>query len=265
MTIVSIGEILWDVFKDSEKLGGASLNFAVHAGRLGHRVIFVRAVGEDERGRESRAGVKKLGLSDEFIQTAQGAPTGIVTVQVDDAGQPVFTIHRPAAYDGLRLSPEELARIAAQRPDWVNFGTLYQAAPASRAKTRKLLDALPGAQRFYDVNLRRDSCTPALVSELMSTAQVVKLNEDEASEIDSQSGRTSATAAEFTNFWSRKLGWRTVAVTRGAQGCAVRIGEDYAEVAGRTVKVVDTVEAGDAFAAAFLHGLSQGWDAARIG
>jgi fructokinase len=40
MTIVSIGEILWDVYPDSSRLGGASFNFAVHARRLGHRVIF---------------------------------------------------------------------------------------------------------------------------------------------------------------------------------------------------------------------------------
>jgi len=31
------------------------------------------------------------------------------------------------------------------------------------------------------------------------------------------------------------------------------------------VKTADTVGAGDAFAAAFLHGLSSGWDAARTG
>jgi fructokinase len=142
---------------------------------------------------------------------------------------------------------------------------LFQAEPASRAETRKLLDALPGVMRFYDVNLRRDSYSPALVLELMSTAQVVKLNEDEAAEIDAQSACRNATLAEFTDSWSRKMGGRAVAVTRGAQGCAVRIGEDYAEVAGNAVKVVDTVGAGDAFAAAFLHGLWQGWGAERTG
>lgn len=55
MTIVSMGEILWDVFKDSEMLGGASLNFAAHAGRLGHRLIFVSAVGDDEHGQVASA------------------------------------------------------------------------------------------------------------------------------------------------------------------------------------------------------------------
>jgi fructokinase len=34
---------------------------------------------------------------------------------------------------------------------------------------------------------------------------------------------------------------------------------------GYPVKVADTVGAGDAFSAAFLHGLDQGWPPARIG
>ena len=51
MRIVAIGEVLWDVFEDSEKLGGAPFNFAVNAMRLGHDVDFVSAVGDDARGR----------------------------------------------------------------------------------------------------------------------------------------------------------------------------------------------------------------------
>ena len=47
LRIVSIGEVLWDVFDNSEKLGGAPFNFAVHASRLGHKIAFVSAVGDD--------------------------------------------------------------------------------------------------------------------------------------------------------------------------------------------------------------------------
>ena len=37
------------------------------------------------------------------------------------------------------------------------------------------------------------------------------------------------------------------------------------EVPGYRVQVADTVGAGDAFSAAFLHGLNAGWPAAQIG
>ncbi len=265
MNIVSIGEILWDVFDDSQILGGAPFNFSVHASRLGHKVAFVSAVGADERGRLARARAIELGLADDFIQTAAEVPTGAVTVRVDANGQPDFTIHRPAAYDALRLSDSELSRLAALRPEWLYFGSLHQAETTPRKETLKLIDKLPGTQRFYDINLRRDSYTPELVEDLMSRAHAVKLNEDEAAEIDLTFGHSHSTLAEFTRDWSQRMGWRALAVTRGAHGCAIRIGEDYAETPGYAVTVADTVGSGDAFAAAFLHGLSQGWDAARTG
>ena len=53
LTVVSIGEILSDVFPHSERLGGAPFNFAVHAHRLVHEVLFVSAVGDDRRGRRA--------------------------------------------------------------------------------------------------------------------------------------------------------------------------------------------------------------------
>ena len=59
--------------------------------------------------------------------------------------------------------------------------------------------------------------------------------------------------------------WKAVAVTRGSKGCAVRIEEGYVESPGYAVAVADTVGAGDAFSAAFLHGRESKWDAAKCG
>ena len=39
MNIISIGEVLWDVFGDTEHLGGAAFNFGAHAKILGHSEI----------------------------------------------------------------------------------------------------------------------------------------------------------------------------------------------------------------------------------
>src|ERR1035441_2271222 len=93
MTILSIGEILWDVFPDTERLGGAPFNFAVHAHRLGHRGIFLRAVGDDERGRIAAGRAGALGLTTEFLQVVAGQPTGSVRVRLDAEGQPALPIH----------------------------------------------------------------------------------------------------------------------------------------------------------------------------
>jgi len=45
----------------------------------------------------------------------------------------------------------------------------------------------------------------------------------------------------------------------------VLVGGEFAEVPGYKVKVVDTVGSGDAFTAAFLHGMGEKWPAGRIG
>ena len=247
MTIISIGEILWDVFPDSSKLGGAPFNFAVHAHRLGHRVVFLSAVGDDEMGVAARAQAAGLGLDTEFIQVRGDAPTGRVTVFLDAGGQPDFTIHRPAAYDFLRLDDGDLVRIAELRPDWIYFGTLFQMNENSREQLQRLMRALPEARVFYDVNLRRGSYTPELVKASMKLAHVVKVNHEEAEQFP-----------DFGRAWA-------AAVTKGERGSWVRIGDDAAECTAAKVKVVDAVGAGDAFAAAFLHGAGSGWSAARTG
>jgi len=247
MTIVSIGEVLWDVYPDCSHLGGAPFNFAAHAQRLGHRVVLVSAVGNDERGAAALKRAAELGLDTQFIQVAAGMATGHVSVWLDAEGKPDFTIHRPAAYDYLRLDDAQLANIARMQPEWIYFGTLLQMNDNARSQMLRLMQSLPGARRFYDLNLRRGNYTPELVRESIGLAQAVKLNDEEAEQFP-----------DFDGAWA-------VAVTRGARGCEVRIGDDGAECAGYAVKVVDTVGAGDAFAAGFLHGIARGWSAPRTG
>lgn len=265
ISILSIGELLWDVFADGERLGGAAFNFSAHAVRLGMQVEFISATGEDARGKAARQRAREVGLADRSIQVVSEAPTGTVSVRLEAGGQPSYSIHRPAAYDFVRHDAADLDRLAALDPQWLYFGTLHQSETNPRALTRALMDALPSAIRFYDVNLRDGCYTAGLVLELMAAADVVKLNAQEARIIDGAVGDSCISPREFTLRWAHANQWQAVAVTMGARGCAVRIGDDYAELSAHPVDVVDTVGAGDAFSAAFLYGLSQGWGAARVG
>ncbi len=272
--IISLGEILWDVFPDAEHLGGAPFNFAAHARRLGHDVCFVSAVGDDPRGRSALAKMEQLGLPTRFVQRLTGAATGIVSVRLDAAGQPTFTIHRPAAYDLVSLGPGDLAELSSPPADWIYFGTLHQMSPRARDLLAALIGANPRARRFYDINLRPASYEPALVRDLMKRASVVKLNDAEVRTVehlfDSSGGsalspRSPRSLEEFCRTSAAAYGWEAVCVTRGAQGCALLIDGEYVEADGYPVDVADTVGAGDAFAAAFVHGLSAGWAPAKTG
>lgn len=257
--IVSVGEILWDVFPNAEHLGGAAFNFAAHAARLGHQVWFVSAVGDDERGRRALEQARRLGVSTRYVGVVSGQATGTVTVTLDRDGQPAFVIHRPAAYDQAALTASDLEELSSYAPDWIYYGTLFPLHPNGKRLILALIEALPRAERFYDVNLRKDSYTPELVAELLARASVVKLNDAEAEALAAMLALPASGPEQFCRALAQKHGLRAVCVTHGAGGCSLLLGDEFAEVPGYPVPVADTVGAGDAFAAALVHGLSAGW------
>jgi fructokinase len=262
--IVCVGEVLWDVIGENEYLGGAALNFAAHSMRLGHSVFFVSAVGKDERGRRVLDRMAELGLSTRYVREIGTHPTGVVTVELDPAGVPRFTLHHPAAYDAPELTDDDVAELSSLKPDWIYFGTLFQTSPQARQLTYRLIDSQCGARLFYDVNLRRDHYNLPLLRELMARPRVVKLNDDEATTIDELFGRAPKSLEDFCGSYAREFGWESVCVTRGARGCVMLVNGEYVEAEGYCVRVDDTVGAGDAFAAAFVHGLSLQWPPAEI-
>lgn len=253
--IISIGEVLWDVFPGEEHIGGAAFNFAAHAVRLGAAVRFISAVGADPRGEAARQRMRELGVDDRWVPTVTEAPTGTVTVELS-AGQPTYTIHRPAAYD---FPP---CPVAWEEPaDWIYIGTLAQMAPRVRHLTRQVRAALPRARVLYDLNLRRDSYTPELIRELLGEATVLKLNHEEARQLGPLLGLRSVAPADLAG----RFGLETVCITRGADGCTLWSAGQFVDVPGVPVKVADAVGAGDAFAAALVHGLDRRWPLEQVG
>ena len=267
MQLASLGEILWDLIDGQELLGGATFNFSVQLSRLGHDVSFVSAVGDDDRGRRALETASQLGLSTKFIRTVKDAPTGIVSVTVDAQGQPSYVLHRPAAYDfaALPASPDLRLGAGPIDPDWIYHGTLQSIEPRMLALLHELLARYPDARRFYDINLRKNSYTTPLVVELLQLADVVKLNDDELARVQQMAGTSHTSIENFCRDYASRFDWEAVCVTRGDRGCAILKGDEYVEVSVVPVSVADAVGAGDAFAAAFLHGLDAGWPPAKIG
>jgi fructokinase len=266
MRIVSVGEILWDVIGENEYLGGAPLNFAVHARQLGHDVYLLSAVGEDTRGRSALECLQQRGISTDFVQMLRGKDTGTAQVELDADGKPMFRIVRPAAYDFVDLDAVQLQRIAELRPNWIYFGTLYHMSSSALASTFKLLEAAPKARRFYDVNLRDGNWSLGVVEQLSAHATVVKVSDSEAEFLDASvnTGEEGSSLAQFCRRWSKQYGCKIICVTCGERGSAVFQAGKYCEVPGFRVEVADTVGAGDAFSAAFLHGVEQGWEASQV-
>jgi len=262
--VLALGEILWDVFQDSTRLGGAPLNFTVNLSRMGHEAILISALGDDSAGRSAKEMIEAFGLDTRFIRTTPQFPTGSALVRTEPTGQTEFRIQRPAAYDAVHLSQDDLQWLATWSPGWLYYGTLFSSTDYSRKLLHGLVGLLPDAIRFYDINLRPESYSEEQVRALLSSANVVKLNKTEM-ELAAQFADLPGSSIEaFCRAGSARYGWLAACVTLGAQGCGVWSDGTYAEADGCRVEVVDTVGAGDGFAAAFLHGLSRRWPADQI-
>jgi fructokinase len=264
VNVISIGEVLWDIVGQEEHLGGATFNFSAHLSRLGHSVSFISAVGKDQRGQIVIDRMSQLGLTTEYLSVDKDHQTGTASVALATDGQPKFVLHRPAAYDFPQLTRLQCEQLFSRPVDWIYFGTLHQIYPQARQLTADLLNRASSARSFYDVNLRTDGYTPALIQELMSRATIVKLNHEEVEAIAHMFDTRHGSLEEFCRNYSDLYKWTGVCVTRGSLGCAVLLDGQYIDASGYPVQVLDTVGAGDAFAAAFLHGLGKGWPTSAI-
>ena len=175
--VIGIGEILWDVFGEEKRLGGAPANFAHHASQTGAEGVAVSAVGDDALGDAIFAELAGKTLRAEF-QRVSGVPTGTVAVSLDASGSARYAFPSDSAWDHLAFT--ERLRDLAARADAVCFGTLMQRSETSRGTVRAFLRATPeNALRVFDANLRADFYSEKLVRESLALANVLKINEDE--------------------------------------------------------------------------------------
>jgi fructokinase len=247
---VGVGEILWDLLPAGRQLGGAPFNFTFHCHQLGHGAAMVSRVGADDLGREIRASVRRLGLSDEYIQEDADHATGTVTVAVDAGGQPTFAITPDAAYDYLAWDVSLEALFGQARA--VCFGTLAQRHPAARATLRRALHAAGNALVVYDVNLRQHFYSREVIEDSLTASRWVKLNEDELVVLRGLLALAGTTEAATLADLRRRYRLELACLTRGSRGCLVQIAAEEVDLPGVPVKVVDTVGAGDAFTAGLL-------------
>ncbi len=257
--IVSFGEVLWDIFPAGEQFGGAPANFASHAARLGANVSMVSAVGVDRHGREAIEILRGFGIDVSLIQTEADVPTGTVSVAVDAAGKPSFTIHENSAWDHLRWTDQIESHL--RDADAVYFGTLGQRAKLARNTIRRGIRTARekiGATSLVDINLRSPYFDGQLIRDSIELASILKLSDDELPEVVSACGIDSAVPVETQLRELFKSGDLDLLVmTRGADGAVLVTADDIVSQPGMPVKVKDTVGAGDAFAAAFLLGVSR--------
>lgn len=253
--VLVFGEVLFDHFPDGSRvLGGAPFNVAWHLCGFGGDPLLISAVGDDDAGREILHRMTGWGISTVAMAGDAEYVTGRVEVRMDGR-EAAYEIPSDQAWDHIRTPA-----LGPGTPAVLYHGTL---ALRTESSLRHCLDlrARFDAPAFVDLNLRAPWWTPEVVSRSLANGDWVKLSGDELAEV---TGAPAGTRAECEGAARRLLdrhGVRNVLVTRGPHGALLvrREGDALTVPGDDSENVVDTVGAGDAFAAVMCHAIVKGW------
>lgn len=265
--VLVFGEALLDDVGDRLVPGGAPFNVARNLSGLGLSTLMVTRVGNDPAAQALREEFERFSLSTEGLQHGP-EPTGRVTVERDGEGGHRFHILAGQAYDHIEAAAA-FDVMRAFSPNVLYFGTLAQRAPGSRAALKGLLEGAPEAEHFLDLNLR-DGVDESVVFAALQQADILKVNEDELQALfawychtcpDTLDMECAAVETE-ARAMMHNFSIQGLLVTLGERG-AMYLGADGTRVvdhqACKPAHFVDSVGAGDAFAAVFLVGRARGW------
>lgn len=250
--IAAFGELLWDLLPSGKVLGGAPANFIYRINSFGDQGTLLSKVGNDKAGREARQALRSLGLSDENIQTDYEFPTGSVKVKIDEHGIPDFHIITDVAYDHIEINTEMID--AFSEADCVCFGTLVQRYGISKNTLRELIHESPDVVKFLDINLRKKCYTAASVEESLRMTNILKANDEELLVTKELLGLKSESLKDLAKEVIETFDIDIILCTLGENGAFCLTKDrlfDYDP--GYQITLGDTVGAGDAFSAGFVH------------
>ena len=262
-TVAALGEILWDLFPDGPRFGGAPANFAVHAAALGAHAEMVSGIGDDLLGSKAIERLKRANVNTDFVQVISGQSTGTVEIELDPSGSAIYLFGDDDPWDHLLWSDRFRERVA--RLNAVCFGTLGQRAPVSQNTIQYIVESTsPHALRVFDINLRDNFYSEVIIDRSLNAANVLKLSEEELP-ILAEQYKLAGSQDQQLYAISRMFDLYAVAFTRGHQGAMlVMQNKTIANCNGFPTDVIDTVGAGDCYTAALTIGLLREWDAELI-
>jgi len=265
--IAAFGELLWDLLPSGKVLGGAPANFIYRINSFGDEGTLLSKVGNDQSGKDVRESLIRLGVSDENIQTDYEFPTGSVEVKIDEFGNADFNICTDVAYDHIEINSEMME--AFSEADCVCFGTLVQRYGISKNTLRELIHQSEGVVKFLDINLRRKCYTATSIEDSLLMANILKTNDEELKITKELLGLEQESLKDLAREVIENYNLDIVLCTLGSDGafCLTRNLVLHYD-AGYQVVLGDTVGAGDAFSAGFVHYYMNGFpieEALRFG
>jgi len=227
------------------EFGGCAGNIAYTLRQLGGDPVVMAAVGAD--GADYLQRIRGWGATTDHVRTIADSYTAQAIIITDTDNNQITAFH-PGAMQSAHLSavPRDAEiRVAIIAPDGRD-AMLQHAAQLAAAKIPFIFDPGQGLPMFDGAELQS----------FVDQASWVAVNDYEAKMLCDRTGQTleSLSASHL----------KGVIVTLGAQGCDLWQGGVRQHIPGVVAhEVLDPTGCGDAFRAALLFGIENGWELAR--
>ena len=241
-------------------VAGAEFNVSVGLARLGHAVTYLTRLGNDPMGKRITHVLNENGIGSEFITYSQEKTTGFMLKSKVSEGDPEIAYYRKNSAASV-ISREDVENLNFSGYTFLHLtGILPALSDSARDTTFYLLEKAKenGMTVCFDPNLRpqlwpdQETMVTTLNS-LAARADYVLPGEGEGEILCG-----TREPGEIASFY-RGLGAKNVIVKLGGRGAYYENASESGLVKGFPVeKIVDTVGAGDGFAAGVISSLMEG-------
>ena len=256
------GQTNVDILKSHTEAGGSGMNVATIMARLGGRSALVAALGSGRYGQTVWDEMITSGVSTQFVRRIENSEGSLLIILTrEDGDWIVMQENDPRVQLSLDQLPTvaEMTRYKIVHIDGFSYMEGDQAA---------IIEAGMARARAAGCLLSIDTAVPTVeqnapyVETLFRQCDLVFANAFEAQQV------TGVAESDDLIPSLRQLDVPLVILKSGEQGSQLITSEAVGWIGAFTVKVVDTIAAGDSYAGAFLLGLCRGHplaDAAKGG
>ncbi len=263
--IALFGEMLLDQFATGPVVGGAPFNVARHLAAFGHAPLMLSAVGTDANAQTVWSEMRRYGVQPLGVQSKSDYPTGLVDVEMQPSGDHQFRIHTNSAWDFIDPVEAQKAASVLDPSGVLYMGSLALRSAVSRACGLALLQSHLGSI-YMDLNWRQGHVTQEVALQAIGWADTLKVNDQEFAMLCQWFGIQAHEGLPQSNSVRallQRLPLNLLLVTCGADGALAFDGNGDCVAQNRnsrSVAMVDTVGAGDAFSAVVLTGMLRAWN-----
>ena len=260
-------------------VGGSPLNIAVATSRLGIKTSLLTGVGNDKVGEFIIDFLKREKVNTKTITVKEGSRTSAAVLGIQPPDNFPLVFYRDNAADSMididdvinaNISNYKILLISgtALNVEPTRSATFFSVEVANKNNVDVVLDLDFRADQWKDIRsygLMIRAILPNIKIVIGTEEEILAstLNDKSQLNIKNQQISSPEISGDINNSISQllSLGIETLIVKRGKNGATIfQQNSKTTDVPGFSVKILNVLGAGDAFAGGFLYGILNGWD-----